>query len=215
MRDDLRGGVDQRWSGSLVATVSERDQEAAPDGAREHLGPGLRPEAGGQLGGAVDLRLLRLERSREHAAQRQQVLGAAAGLLDQALDPAQVEALGLQRPDKAQARDVLGVVVADPLSHLGRRQQPARLVGADVAHRHAAPCGELLDRQVGVVLLARLRVGGRRVDPDPAAHDAGKPTLFDVAPNSVTSDGVSGPRALVRGEDRSGRPGVPIGRKVL
>ena len=43
---------------------------------------------------------------------------------------------------------VLGPVVADAQPHLRRRQQPAGLVGADVADGHAGLGGQLLDRQL-------------------------------------------------------------------
>jgi len=54
---------------------------------------------------------------------------------------------------RAQPLDVLVAVVADALAHLGRRQQTARLVVADVPHRHAGAGGELLDRQLRSILL--------------------------------------------------------------
>jgi len=42
-------------------------------------------------------------------------------LLEQAPDRVQVEALGLHLGDEAQAREVLGAVVADALAHERRR----------------------------------------------------------------------------------------------
>ena len=43
---------------------------------------------------------------------------------------------------------MLGAVVAGAGAHLRRRQQPARLVGADVAHGHAGLARQLVDRQL-------------------------------------------------------------------
>ena len=80
-----------------------------------------------------------------------------AGALDQPPDRLQVEALGLEVLDQLDPRHVLGPVVAGPAADLGRRQQPARLVRADVAHGHAGALGELVDGQLGAP-----PVGGRR-----------------------------------------------------
>ena len=44
------------------------------------------------------------------------------------------KALGLKVADQAQLGQVLWPVIANPQSHLWRRQQSARLVGADVPH---------------------------------------------------------------------------------
>ena len=68
--------------------------------------------------------------------------------LDEVLDRGEVEAVALQLLDQPQARDVLGPVVAGAGADLGRRQQPARLVRADVADRHAGLARELVDRQL-------------------------------------------------------------------
>ena len=105
---------------------------------------------------------LGLERRRDGLAQAEQALGEAVGAAQQPLDRGEVEAVGLQVEDQAQPCDVLGVVVADARAHLGRGQQPARMVVADVAHRHPDLGGELLDRQVrrGV---ARARRWGKEV----------------------------------------------------
>ena len=60
----------------------------------------------------------------------------AKSALQQALDPLQVEPVGLKLGDQPQPRDVLVPVIADPLAHLRRLQQAARLMRADVAHAH-------------------------------------------------------------------------------
>ena len=67
--------------------------------------------------------------------------------LHDALDRLEVEALGLQVLDQLEPRHVLGAVVAGAPPDLRRRQQPARLVGAHVAHGHADLGGQLVDRE--------------------------------------------------------------------
>jgi hypothetical protein len=98
--------------------------------------------------GRDQFRLLGLEGSGDRAAQAEQALGQPVGAAEQALDRGQVEAVGLEVEDQAQAGDVLGVVIADPRAHLGRRKQAPRVVVADVAHRHPDLGGELLDCEV-------------------------------------------------------------------
>ena len=83
-------------------------------------------------------------------------------------DQLEVEAVGLELADQLDPGDVLGAVVARAAAHLGRRQQPARLVRADVAHGHAGALGELVDREVGGRLdagsLEPLAEGARALD---------------------------------------------------
>ena len=82
---------------------------------------------------------------------------------EQVLDRGEVVAVALELLDHREARDVLGPVVARPRPHLGRREQPARLVGADVAHGHAAGAGELVDRhRAGLASSRREGVRGTR-----------------------------------------------------
>ena len=76
---------------------------------------------------------------------------------------------------------MIGVVVADPRAHLGRWQQAAGVVVADVAYRHSDLGGELLDRELVArhtsVACRRARLGCRsdparasRSDPAPAGR---------------------------------------------
>jgi hypothetical protein len=85
---------------------------------------------------------------REHRAlEAERLLHCAARALDQALDGLEVESLGLHLLDQLDAGEVLVVVVTRARLDDRRGEQPARLVGADVAHRHAGALGELVDRQ--------------------------------------------------------------------
>ena len=122
-------------------------------------------EARGELLGGDDLGRLGLEWRGDRAAQPEQALGEPVRAAEQPLDGGEVEAVGLQVEDQPQPRDVLGAVVADARSDLGRRQQPARVVVADVAHGHPDLRGELLDGELvgGVIRRAvagRAAVGG-------------------------------------------------------
>ena len=91
--------------------------------------------------------LLGLERGAQRPLEGEELLGGAGALLEQALDPLQVEALGLKLLDQPQPGDVLGAVVADAVADLGGGEQAAGAVRADVAHRHPRLGGELLDRE--------------------------------------------------------------------
>ena len=87
-------------------------------------------------------------------------------LAEQPPDRLEVEPVGLHLADEPQPLDVLGPVVAGARPHVGRREQPARLVVADVAHRHARLVGELFDRQLprfGGVDGTQRAIGHRRV----------------------------------------------------
>ena len=90
----------------------------------------------------------------ERVLEAQHLLARPAGAVEQAADEVEVEAVGLQLLDELEPRDVVGAVVARAPAHLGRRQQPARLVRADVAHGHPDPPRELVDRQLVVVFAA-------------------------------------------------------------
>ena len=95
--------------------------------------------------------------SRDRAREAQHLVALAAGALEQLADRLEVEALGLQLADQLDAREVLGPVVAGATADLGRRQQPAALVGAEVAHGHARALGELVDRQLVVLVCVLTR----------------------------------------------------------
>ena len=104
---------------------------------------GVGPEPLGELLAGEGAGLLAVEVV-ERAPDREELLGGADALVEQALDPLQVEPVGLQLLDHPQPRQVLRPVVADPVADLGRGQQPPRAVRADVAHRHPGLRGELL-----------------------------------------------------------------------
>ena len=131
---------------AIAAQRHEQPQLAhALDVLRGDLAEALREVLGGD-----DFGGLGLERRGHGVAQPEQPLGQAVRSAEQPLDRGEVEAVGLQVEDQAQARDVVGAVVADARAHLGRGQQPARVVVADVPHRHPDLGRELLDRQVAV-----------------------------------------------------------------
>jgi hypothetical protein len=68
-------------------------------------------------------------------------------VVEQAADRLEVEAVGLQLLDELEPRDVLGPVEAGAPAQLGRGQQPAGLMGADVANGDARAARELVDGQ--------------------------------------------------------------------
>ena len=140
------GGSQQGRARRFVALVAEVDEEAELLRFAEQLVV-VDPEALGQLGPGQDLGRLGGEGRGHRLAQADEAIGVRPVLADQARDRAELEALGLHLLDQPQAGDVLGAVVAGAGADLGRRQQAARLVVADVAHRHAGLVGELLDRQ--------------------------------------------------------------------
>ncbi len=86
----------------------------------------------------------------EGVAQAEQATRDPTGGTHEPLDRGQVESVRLQVEDKTQSSDVIGVVVADPGPHLGRGEQAAGLVVADVAHRHPRLGRELLDREASL-----------------------------------------------------------------
>ena len=79
----------------------------------------------------------------QRLAEALQSLGGPVGVVEQSLDPAQVEAVLLELPDQPQLRQVLGAVVADTGSDLGRGEQPrawwARMLRTDIPDS-AASC---------------------------------------------------------------------------
>ena len=87
-----------------------------------------------------------LVRPSERVLEPLQAVGGPLGAVKQPLDPAEIEPLALKILDQPQLRDVIGAVVADAQPHLGRRQQPPRLVRTDVADGHPRLGSELLDR---------------------------------------------------------------------
>ena len=153
-RDDLLGSAEQRGAGCFVASVAERHEQLQPPHALDVLALDI-AEALEQFLGGDQFGRLGLERGGDCGAQAQQPLGEAVRAAEQPLDGREVEAVGLQVEDQPQSRDVLGAVVADPGPDLRRGKQPARVVVADVAHRHADLRGELLDRQVVCLLIRR------------------------------------------------------------
>jgi hypothetical protein len=80
-------------------------------------------------------------------------------LADEPLDRRELEALGLHLLDEPQALDVLGPVVARARADHRRGEEPAGLVVADVADRHAGLVGQLLDGQLALVLRLAHRAG--------------------------------------------------------
>ena len=139
---------ESRGLGVLEAALAERPQQAERDRALEQVGAPVRAEALRQLLDADHLGRLVGERLARGAREAQQLLARAAAALEQPPDRLEVEAVVLERADQLEPRDVLGAVEARAAADLGRREQPARLVGAHVAHGHADAAGELVDRQL-------------------------------------------------------------------
>ena len=96
--------------------------------------PGSRPRTG------------RARRGRSRRSPREEPLGA----LEHPADRLQVQPLGLHFAGQLDPGDVLLAVVAGAALHLRRRQQAARLVGADVADRHPGAPRQLADRHLAV-----------------------------------------------------------------
>ena len=139
-------GAQDRRARHLVALVAERhDQAEAHRAASAASGRprrsaraarrARRPRPARRGHGASSVSAKRRMSSAEPSERSQQVL-----------DRGEVVAVALQLLDQLQPRDVHRAVVAGARADLGRGQQPARLVGADVAHGHAARAGELVDR---------------------------------------------------------------------
>ena len=129
---------------AVVAAAHEPDLQRAVQ--QREVG---RPPLLGELEQVDRARLLvGAERPRERVLEAQHLLARSARAVEQAADEVEVEAVGLQLLDELQPRDVVGAVVARAPAHLGRGQQPARLVRADVAHGHPDPPRELVDRQL-------------------------------------------------------------------
>ena len=135
---------------------------------------------GGLLGGALE---------------REQPL---AGVAEQALDAVELEALVLQPADQLQPLDVLGPVVARPAADLGRREQPARVMGAHVAHREAGLPRQLVDRQHCAARISPSGVTSHNVtsndDTLPSACSPCSPRSPRVAPRWTRSRSPRAPR---------------------
>ena len=167
----------------ISAAISSRrglatSNEAGPTGEtrpsliarRRRSGVASSPNRCAKLGQREDLRLLGLERLGNRTAEAHDRLRRlAARALEQALDPLQVEAVGLKLRDQLQPRHMARPVVADALAHLGRRQQAPCLVSADVPDAHAALGRELLDGERVFECLVRRAWARRPVDPAPCA----------------------------------------------
>ncbi len=125
---------------------------AAADQLRIDL---LGTPAGGKLRRLDDFRRLVLERGAQGAGEVDDLAGAAVGGLEHAADRLQVQSLRLHFARHLDPRDVILVVVTGAAVNLGRRQQAAGLVGADVAHGHTGAPRQLTDRHLSVVRLPR------------------------------------------------------------
>jgi hypothetical protein len=183
---DLVADLEQRRARHLVAAAAGRHQHPELDRPGEHvgaLGGVLYPEAAAELARGDRQGRLLAARRRERLLEHEQPLGGAVAVLEQPLDAGEVEALVLELSDLLQLRDVVWPVVADPHPHLRRVEQPARLVGADVAHRHPGRRGQVLDRQP-VGRRVRKRGGASR-------HRASIISTADVTSNDVTSPRVT------------------------
>ncbi len=126
----------------------------APHQLRVGLPTGRAPDPR-QLLGLDDLGRLVLEGSAQGTGEVEDLgRGAVAGL-EHAPDRLQVEPVRLHFARQLDPRHVLVVVVAGaPVDHR-RRQQPARLVGADVANGHPRPLRQLADRHLALAGLGR------------------------------------------------------------
>src|SRR5207253_7268653 len=87
-----------------------------------------------------------LERSHECPPEAEDLLHGAVGRPDQPLDRPEVESVRLHLTDQLQARHMLRSVEAGASLDFRRREEPARLVRADVPHGHADPLSEFVDR---------------------------------------------------------------------
>ena len=81
---------------------------------------------------------------------------------------------------------MLGAVVADAHPHLGRREQPPGLVGADVAHRHAGLGRQLFDRELVRRLGGGELWGGRHVDVQSNGSSSRRSSLPDAVRGSTS-----------------------------
>src|SRR3954452_16868369 len=143
--EEVGAGAHERRAGDLEAVVGQRHQDAELLGLAHELAV-ERPEARLDVGRRPDLGLLGVEGTQQGVAEAQHALGA--GDVEDALDRAQVHALGAHLGDEAQAADVVGPVEARTRPDLGRGQQTARLIGPDVAHGHAGGASQLVDGQL-------------------------------------------------------------------
>src|SRR5262249_37371877 len=146
---DLLGDREQRRARNIVDAVPNWAQRAELLRASEHGGSviGTHPEPSAELAERQRLGTLAARR-RQRLLERQQALGRALLVLEQALDPVQVEPVVLELANQPQLCDVLGTVIADAHPDLRRVEQPARLVSPDVAYRQARLGRQLLDRQL-------------------------------------------------------------------
>ena len=150
---------------AVVATAHEPDLQRAVE--QRDVG---RPPLLGELE-QVDLArlLVGAERARERVLEPQDLPARPTRAVEQPPDEIEVEAVGLQLLDELQPRDVVRPVAARPPAHLGRGEQPARLVGADVANGHPDPPGQLVDRQLlvvghGMIVVAWAALDDWRID---------------------------------------------------
>jgi hypothetical protein len=148
-RDDLLARLDQCRARQLEPPAPERDHRPKVDRAleRARVVLGGHAEARRELLEGGDLRLLGLPAGQRGALEAEHVLPFAAGAVDQPLDRREVEAVGLHLADQLEAVEVLLRVVAGPPAHLGRRQQPTRLVRADVPGGQAGALRQVVDGQ--------------------------------------------------------------------
>jgi uncharacterized membrane protein len=99
--------------------------------------------------------LLVLPRCHQRALEAELVAVGTAAIAEQALDRGEVEAVRLHLRDQLDPGDVVRAVVAGAALDLGRLQEAARLVRADVAHRHPGLARELVDRHLRGRLVVR------------------------------------------------------------
>src|ERR1700722_19165947 len=130
------GHREQRRARNLEVAVVHGDNHPEPLRAPEHPRRvlGADPEAAPELGNGQRLRLLRIRRLGQRLSDARQALRHPLAVVEQVLDRREVESLLLEVADQLEPRNVLGVVVPDPQTHLGAGQQSPRLVRADVSH---------------------------------------------------------------------------------
>src|SRR5204862_7118881 len=133
----LLGGAAQPRAAHLPEVVAERADEAVPLDAADQLGRQLAAPLLGEDLAADHFGLLVAERGRGRAREIEHVANRAArSALEDALDRLEVEPLRLEVADQLQPRNVLLLVVAGPPLQRRRRDEAARLVGADVTGGH-------------------------------------------------------------------------------
>src|SRR6185503_5184971 len=100
----------------------------------------------GHLLGIEDLRLLVLERRPQCPREVEHLTAGAARPLEQPANRLEVEAIALELLDQLDPCEVLIAVVAGAPPNLRWRDEAARLVRANVPHRHPRPPRQLVDR---------------------------------------------------------------------